>query len=71
MSKVSTTLAMIDVTMGNIPNVIQKSGFRLRQSPGVRSIASRFIFLILTDLRSFEPRELSRGPNPIFESRSV
>jgi hypothetical protein len=28
-------------------------------------------FIILTDLRSIEPRELSRSPEPILKSRSV
>ncbi len=31
---------------------VENDTFGVRQSPGVRSIASRFIFLILTDLRS-------------------
>ena len=55
----------------SIPNVIQKLGFRLRQSPGVQRSQVAPIFLILGDLRSLNRGSFRVSPNPIFESRSV
>jgi len=50
-----------------IPNVFQKLGFRLRQSPARSTIVSRHIRNI-GDLRSSNPGSFRVSPNPIFEN---